>query len=117
MAMASLTADLLARKGNATPTSVQPLYREAPARETQKSPDVFEIAWKKLLESRPEKTANAPKTRIHKSFYLADKQHHQLRMLAARTGKSQQAVMEEALCLFLEQMQEKGACICGKSRP
>ncbi len=117
MAMASLTADLLARKGSATPTSVQPLYREAPARDTPKSPDVFEIAWKKLLENRQKNPARSPKKRIHKSFYLADKQHHQLRMLAARTGKSQQAVIEEALCLFLDQMQEKGACICGKTRP
>lgn len=115
MTMASLSADLLVRKGHAAPSLEQATLHTIGAPHTSghtHKPRITPDGWLKNFIKR-QKSRKQPKgKRIHKSFYLGEKRHHQLRLLAARTGACQQTIMEEALSLFLDEMLEQETCIC-----
>lgn len=115
MTMASLSADLLVRKGHAEPSLEQATLHTIGTSQVSgrtHKPQMTPDGWLKNFIKR-QKTRIQPKgKRIHKSFYLGEKRHHQLRLLAARTGACQQTIMEEALSLFLDEMLEKETCIC-----
>jgi len=109
MTTASLTASLLARKGHATASAtIQPL----------RSVEEYDKSWLKQLLSKkaPEKRSTALKqaNRIHKSLYLNEETHHQLRLLAARTGTSQQYLMEQAVVFMMKQALAENGCICSR---
>jgi len=103
MATASLTADLLARKGRAQPTgkwmrSGSVIMQQVPAPSGQLSGKV------------QSKSKGAPVT---KTLRLDKTLNRQLKLLAARADVSQQAIMEQAVRHFVATEFEKADCICG----
>lgn len=99
MASASLTADLLVRKGGAQP--IGKWMRSANV--TGPAPHVS-------------RTASAPKkkgTPITKTLRLDKTLNRQLKLLAARADISQQAVMEQAVRHYVAVELEKADCVCG----
>lgn len=104
MASASLTADLLARKGRARPTgkwlrSSQVMMAPAPA--ASNDPCV-------LVETKPEEVVV-----VNKHLRIGAELNRRLKLLAARTDQSQQAIMEKAVRHYLMLELEKADCICG----
>ncbi|MFC3052021.1 hypothetical protein [Kordiimonas pumila] len=106
MATASLTSNLLARKGHASPSAtVQPLYQQV------KSTWLQDLLASDKQPAREQTKKGQP--RVYKSLHLEEASHQQLRLLAARTGKSQQMLMEKAVMALLEEAKQQNQCICG----
>lgn len=94
MTTASLTANLLMRKGTAQPVrpNVEPLFQHIALKVAQPNP------------------ARRP---VRKSLRLTGRDDKRLRILAARLGVSQQKVMETALLKMLDEASDGQGCICG----
>lgn len=99
MTMASLNASLLARKGAAQPAASAPLHMASVARIPQVS------------KGSPKRYATEKKSK-KKHLRLGHQADRDLRLLAARNGMSQQAIMERAVTDYLEQAFADSSCIC-----
>lgn len=100
MATASLTADLLARKGSAQPT-----------RKWLRDSSLI------LHPGRPQpskgKPAPAKAKPVTKTLRLDKQMNRQLKLLSVRMDQSQQSLMEEALRQYMHQCLDNADCICG----
>ena len=99
MASASLTADLLVRKGSAQPIGKW-------MRSTNVTGPVPQAA----------RTVPGPKKKgmpVTKTLRLDKTLNRQLKLLAARADISQQAVMEQAIRHYVAVELEKADCVCG----
>lgn len=94
MTTASLSANLLVRKGRAVPSgqNVEPLFQNIDLKVPQTK-----------LVKRP----------IRKSLRVTERDNKRLRILAARLGVSQQRIMETALLKMLDEASDPNGCICG----
>lgn len=101
MAMASLNASLLTQKGAARPTepSLQVLEQKTPCNAPQPA------------KSFALKVAKRSKCK-RKSLQLGQAADRDLRLLAARIGVSQQALMEMAVLEYLERAFKAQDCRC-----
>ncbi len=100
MAMATLNASLLARKGSAQPTARAPRYLASVPADTRP----------KTLGSRP--PARPEKKTKKKSMRLSATTDRELRLLAVRLGLSQQALMERAVEEYLDKAFAETECMC-----
>jgi len=66
--------------------------------------------------SKATKVKTACDTRKHKTLRLNEDMDMQLRLLAARKGTSQQALMEEAIRDLLKSETRGNSCICGSKK-
>ena len=99
MATASLTADLLARKGSAQPTG----------KWARNASVVVAQECRRSDEKRPA-IKGAP---IHKTLRIDATLNRQLKLLAARADVSQQVIMEQAVRQYVASELEKADCVCG----
>jgi len=99
MASASLTADLLVRKGSAQPIGK---WMRSTSAVGPTSP---------AMCATPEPKEKG--TPITKTLRLDKTLNRQLKLLAARADISQQAVMEQAVRHYVAVELEKADCVCG----
>ena len=148
MTMASLTASLLARKGDARPSaSTRDIFatgaRATPLKNANKKPAAGTGSQKNnpaqfphsvSATLQPQGHKNSPlqqKAQLHtsgaerntarqgkrkaKTLRLDTTTDMTLRLLAARQGTSQQALMEKAVKALLQAETKRTGCICGSS--
>ncbi len=92
-------------------TPPRPLFAPVEARHTQTA-QTGEVVRHSATRAH---AANAD-TRKHKTLRLDEGTDMQLRLLAARKGTSQQALMEEAIRELLKAETRSGGCICGSKK-
>jgi len=126
MSMASLSASLLARKGQASPTvrqseSVHGPFSQERVKEMfpPKRPQLVTQAARKALV--PGTRGQSPKAhtgkRARKTLRLDREKNRQLRLLAAHLGVSQQSLMAKAVSALLKEETGQVGCICGAKKP
>jgi hypothetical protein len=137
MTMASLSASLLARKGDAKPAHktalrVQELFLPpAPAPKTgltiapKAMTAHMPVAAKQVIPQKPAaprgeakpapRTAARAKARASKTLRLDTATNRTLRLLAARDGVTQQSLMEQAVKELLKRETAGLACLCGRT--
>ncbi len=101
MAVARLSAKLLAVKGQAQPSSSELRVARLAKRAKQGSPYFAPLT--QMAEGE---------NKVKKTLKLEGNLSRRLCLLSARTGVSQQRLMEQAVYAFLEQVQEDETCIC-----
>ncbi|WP_308911148.1 hypothetical protein [Pseudokordiimonas caeni] len=124
MAMASLTASLLARKGQARPSAgihfeptpqqtARPATGSGPVRLTleRAAPRPEPVA-----EKRPALVKAEPAKPVSKTLRVDRDTHIKLRLLAAGRGVTQQSLMHEAVEALLAAEEGKGGCLCGAAK-
>lgn len=112
MAMASLDASLLARKGTARPVVPVPAAPTGSARTAHENTvTVHTLRPARPPENRTTKTP-APAMRHKKHVRLNDRANRNLRILAASLGTSQQVLMAEAIDTYLEMVAKTHGCLC-----
>lgn len=114
MTTASLTADLLARKGKARPSGKW--LRSSQVIVPQSRPALIDpcVMVEAVNEQDPEPAKVATKMqRVNKYLRLDRDVNRQLKLMAARTDQSHQMIMEAAVRRYLAQELEKADCICG----
>jgi len=99
MASASLTADLLVRKGGAQPIGKWMRSTSVTGPTVQAKP----------VAQKPRKKGPL----VTKTLRLDKTVNRQLKLLAARADISQQTVMEEAVRHYVAVELEKADCVCG----
>ncbi len=92
-------------------TPPRPLFAPVEARHTQTA-QTGEV----VRHSKTKAQGRAADTRKHKTLRLDEDMDMQLRLLAARKGTSQQALMEEAVRDLLATEVRKNRCICGSKK-
>ncbi|MCJ9429774.1 hypothetical protein [Kordiimonas marina] len=134
MSMASLSASLLARKGQASPTSRPTDSMHGPFSQEKvkemfpsKRPQLVTPSAQTAPQTAPQK-AIAPQPRMkkgtethtdkraRKTLRLDRDKNRQLRLLAAHLGVSQQALMEKAVSGLLKKETGHIGCICGAKK-
>ncbi len=135
MTMASLSASLLARKGDARPANrVKEMFvpRSAPqphaseprtpkacSPETRASLLPARAKSEKPVQLREHGTSPAPQTSVaarkQKSLRLDLVTDRALRMLAARDGVTQQSLMEAAVKTLINEKSDEAGCVCGQN--
>lgn len=101
MAVAKLSAKLLARKGAAKPSTHQP----AIARLIE-----CDERFSSMTGGAPQ--AAFQERRVKKTVKLGAELNRKLCLLSARVGISQQKLMEKAIYALIEQAQAEDGCIC-----
>lgn len=106
MAMATLNASLLARKGTAYPAASTPRHlasvSSAPVKNTAATPKT----------GNRHKGANAEKKTRKKFLRVSTTTDRDIRLLAVRQGLSQQALMERAINDYLDSAFATSDCLC-----
>jgi|GEM_PF-2169696 len=92
-------------------TPPRPLFAPVEARHTQTA-QPGEVVRSSMAKAK----GQAADTRKHKSLRLDEEMDMQLRLLAARKGTSQQALMEEAVRDLLAAEARRNRCICGSKK-
>ncbi|WP_417462697.1 hypothetical protein [Kordiimonas sp.] len=130
MTMASLSASLLARKGDARPanrvkemfvprSAPQPRSTEARTPETHTPSLPVRATSEKPVQLREHGTSPAPQTSVaarkQKSLRLDLVTDRALRMLAARDGVTQQSLMEAAVKTLINEKSDEAGCVCGQN--
>lgn len=115
MAMASLNASLLARKGSARPVTLTPKLYENNTQTIEAQPSFEKTSsWPAVSTQLNAKNTPLDKRRsCKKSMRLSKATDKDLRLLAASLGTSQQALMEQAVTVFLKNAYRDRGCICG----
>ncbi|WCL54711.1 hypothetical protein [Gimibacter soli] len=127
MAMASLTASLLARKGQARPSAgihFEPTPQQtarpaagtgaSPVRLTlERTPERAAPRPEPVAEKRPVLVKAEPAKPVSKTLRVDRETHIKLRLLAAGRGVTQQSLMHEAVEALLAAEEGKGGCLCG----
>lgn len=115
MAMASLNASLLARKGAARPVISAPHIPAAYANDAPKTTAQSSQKKSVTLDAPAYKPAKLDKHKYaKKAVRLSKATDKDLRLLAASLGTSQQAIMEQAITDFLKKAYRDRGCICRK---
>lgn len=112
---ASITADLLARKGTAMPSAVA----AKPALDWM-APVQYLAMPKPAREPEPHNDAHAPMHRDEAHYLrkiqigLSDRDHERLRILSARQETSRQQIVRDALCAYFDRQahEYKDECRC-----
>ncbi|NVJ98957.1 MAG: hypothetical protein HWE25_12445 [Alphaproteobacteria bacterium] len=112
------TRDCSASSKEAEQASPRPVVAPKEARHTRlvQLDEVSALSPKKAEQEKKLSADRVANIRKHKSLRLDQEVDMQLRLLAARKGKSQQALMEKAVKQLLEDETPKGTCICGSSK-
>lgn len=121
MTMASLSASLLARKGDARPANrVQEMFvpRNAPQARAPLPIAPARAKSEPATLPRVRKTGASSKSvaadRKQKSLRLERETDRALRMLAARDGVTQQSLMEAAVKALIDEKSDETGCVCGR---
>ncbi len=121
MTMASLSASLLARKGDARPANrVQEIFvpRNAPQAHAPLPIVPARAKSEPMALPRTHKTGTPAKSttadRKQKSLRLERETDRALRMLAARDGVTQQSLMEAAVKALIKEKSDETGCVCGR---
>ncbi|WP_417466233.1 hypothetical protein [Kordiimonas sp.] len=122
MTMASLSASLLARKGDARPANrVQEMFVPRNAPQARAPLPIVPAKAKNEPTTLPKArqtsaaTKSAAADRKQKSLRLERETDRALRMLAARDGVTQQSLMEAAVKALIEEKSDETGCVCGRS--
>lgn len=127
--LASLTAGLLARKGEARPASrayvgFSSVASAAAAAEEGISPvadqqallaEAFEEVSRTPIAPRAPRAPAGAKGKSAFTLRLDNERHLKLRLVGARTHRSAQALVTEALDRMLEEMLADDSCVCGRA--
>ncbi|MBL4838511.1 MAG: hypothetical protein JKY34_13125 [Kordiimonadaceae bacterium] len=105
MAVAKLSAKLLARKGAAMPSAYQPAIARLVERDER-----FTFLTKTATQASSQ--ASYQGRRVKKTVKLEAALNRKLCLLSARLGMSQQKLMEKAVLSLIEQAQADDSCIC-----
>ncbi|MBV1900603.1 MAG: hypothetical protein KUG56_02905 [Kordiimonadaceae bacterium] len=105
MAVAKLSAKLLARKGSAMPSSYQPAIARLIERDER-----FTFLTKTATQTSSQ--ASSRGRQVKKTVKLGAELNRKLCLLSARVGISQQKLMEKAIYALIEQAQAEDGCIC-----
>lgn len=110
--LASLSAGLLARKGEARP-ALRPQLHIAPGNSSPVAEQQARIA---AAFDAPQRAVAGAKDRSAFTLRLDPERHLKLRLVGARTHRSAQSLLIEALDRLLDEMAPEGGCSCGRRK-